>query len=752
MPKVPTQDAFQAALAGPQAQRIGLTPTPSPLTVPDLATPVASDATVRPALTSVDPSIAGRAAAGAGAGIDQLSDFSKSLTDAGDNVSAVALDVARQTNVLRVNDALNQVKEARLHLTYDKEAGFSNLKGLDALQRPDGKPLASEYVGKLDENISTLRSGLTNDTQRQMFDLASGTERVAMDEQATAHEAQQFQEYNLSVQEGTVATSLSDLEKNYTNPDLVASNVERIKGAVYARGKLLGKSATWIESQQNNIVSKAHAMVVGAALEQNNIAFADAYSKAHAKDMNGDDLLHIQGLITKEVDGRMGLIVAGDVMRVAQPQLAPTDFDRMVGVTMGPGEGTKGADRDIQGKLITSPKGAKGSMQVMDATMQDPGLPGVKPLDPATATDAQRAQFGKDYLHALLIKYDGDRAKTWAAYNAGYGAVDDAVKSAKDGNWLGQLPKETQDYVQRTTAAWQAGAGSYKQPDLGELMAKLRDDPRMLDSSGQLVPERLRQGEAELSKQFEQVKQGIEVRKTNALGDAYSQLIANKGNFMSLPTSVRSSIPPEKLPEVMEFAGKIAKGVPATTDWSLYYALKQTPQALGAANLMAYRDKLSDEDFKQLSSEQADIRAGKQDNMTHVQTAKDVLDNKLRAMGINTSPKAGDTNTAGQLGQAYAEYQKRINAEEARTGKKLSSDEMGKLADQLTTQVKVSGNGRWWAETTPEFNVKPGDKVVSVVVPPKERSRIEAALRANKKPVTDQAVQQLYARAQGISN
>lgn len=64
-----------------------------------------------------------------------------------------------------------------------------------------------------------------------------------------------------------------------------------------------------------------------------------------------------------------------------------------------------------------SPKGAKGLMQLMDATAEQLGV--ADSLNPQQNIDG-----GAKYLRRLLDKYDGDLKRTLAAYNAGPGAVD----------------------------------------------------------------------------------------------------------------------------------------------------------------------------------------------------------------------------------------------------------------------------------------------------------------------------------------
>jgi hypothetical protein len=91
----------------------------------------------------------------------------------------------------------------------------------------------------------------------------------------------------------------------------------------------------------------------------------------------------------------------------------------------------------------TSPKGAMGVMQVMPDTARDPGF-GIRPWNGKTQADL--ARVGKQYTAAMLHKYDGDTTKVLAAYNAGPGAVDNAIARHGD-DWAAHLPSETQKYV-----------------------------------------------------------------------------------------------------------------------------------------------------------------------------------------------------------------------------------------------------------------------------------------------------------------
>ncbi|MGX4584069.1 lytic transglycosylase domain-containing protein [Paenibacillus chitinolyticus] len=105
------------------------------------------------------------------------------------------------------------------------------------------------------------------------------------------------------------------------------------------------------------------------------------------------------------------------------------------------------AESSFNQKVKSGP-GATGLMQLMPATAK--GL-GVDPNDPE-----QNVLGGATYLSYQLKKY-GDTQLALAAYNAGPGNVDKAIKKAGSRDWNAVskfLPKETQNYVPKVMKKW----------------------------------------------------------------------------------------------------------------------------------------------------------------------------------------------------------------------------------------------------------------------------------------------------------
>lgn len=132
---------------------------------------------------------------------------------------------------------------------------------------------------------------------------------------------------------------------------------------------------------------------------------------------------------------------------------------------------------DANGNIITSTKGARGAGQIMPETGFDPGY-GVVPLK--DGSEAENKRFARDYYSAMLKEFGGDPSKALAAYNAGPGSVKAAIakarKAGNEGNWLAQLPKETQNYVPGVASRLPAQLPT-SDPMAGGLNVNITTDP-----------------------------------------------------------------------------------------------------------------------------------------------------------------------------------------------------------------------------------------------------------------------------------
>ncbi len=694
MPRVPTYDSFQAAPNSlPQTR----------LTMQDM------------------PDVAGQ----------QAQQMGQSLQRAGSELGKIALDMQQQANQVREDDAFNQLSEAAQRLKFDKDAGFTNAKGINALQRDSGKPLADEYVGNLREQASKIADGLGNDAQRQGFMRRAGHLMVQFHGDAMAHEANEFKSYALSVREGTISNRMNEIGLNYNNPQAIDEAITSIQASVYEQGRLLGKSAEWQESQARKMTSNAHKFALSAAIEKNDVAYADAYLKKYSGQMDFDDLLHARGLITKEMDSRVALSVAGEVMSKAAPKIATSEAERAFNIAVGTESGGRqfGAD----GKPLTSPKGAIGIAQVMPSTGPEAAkLAGQQWDEERYRNDpAYNKALGLAYFQKQLQDNGGDLAKAYAAYNAGPGALQQAIKKAdksaalakNDPNvqpltWLDFMPQETKDYVAKNVREFQAGQGSYQKPTLADLDEQLRADPRLAAS-----PERYKAARAELTRQYEEMNKAIKQREDETVVQAQDALVANGGNFNALPASLRAAIPRGKYDEMLTYAGKIAAGQPVTTDWSAYTQLRamaaNDPAKFGATDLRLFYPNLAPAQREQLVDLQMKAKDPKQ--QPDVVSLSQQLATAHRLLGF----REGEQEKKGRFDDAAAQA---IAAEVRNKKRDLTFEERDQIIKRLmlpTTAGGWFGKPRLYevAGTAQETTAKPK-------VSDDDRKLIVAALKA----------------------
>lgn len=649
----------------------------------------------------------------------QAPQMGQAVEEASGAAARIAADTQAQANELRVIDALNRVKEAQLHLTYDKEAGYSNLKGINALERPDGKPLNAEYGDLLQKRIGEVGAALGNDAQKAAFERQASGVLTGFVGKLKAHESQELKTYALSTSEGVQATARRDIALNWNNPEAVDKAVARIGAETYRQAQLLGKSAEWQEAAVRKMTSDGHKLAMLNALENNNPAYADDYLKKYGPQMESDDIMFVRGHITKQMDAQIGASVAGEAVRQAAPRMQQTDFSRMVTITLGTESNGQRYGKD--GGLLTSPKGAKGEMQVLDGTNLNPGF-GVKPA--ADNSPDERARVGRDYLDAMLKRYGGDPAKAWAAYNAGPGRVDAALKNAEkpvmvnasaDPNapkkieWLAMLPQETQKYVAKNMAALSAGGGELPRPTFAEIDDRLRADPRLAGN-----PARYKVAREEASRQFEEQTKAVKQREDDAVASAMRAVIQNGGRFTDLPASVRGAIPPKEVDNVMAFAQKISKGDDTTSLW-LYNKLTGNPSALASmsdSEFFALRRELSEADFKHFSAERAKLTGtapgSNGPGELNSGAIKQTLDARLRMLKIDPSPKDDGGADAARIGGIRQFVDQYFVGAQREAGKKFTDAEVAQHIDALF--AKNATFRGWFTDTSgPVLGMKIGD-------------------------------------------
>ena len=128
-----------------------------------------------------------------------------------------------------------------------------------------------------------------------------------------------------------------------------------------------------------------------------------------------------------------------------EPRVSMSPFDNpgmMEAIAM---QESSNRHTDENGQMITSPAGAVGKYQIMPSTAANPGF-GLKPLDLATATEADHEEFSRNYLNKLNERFGNQPDLTLAAYNYGVGNVEKLLQEYGV-KWKEHLPQETSNYL-----------------------------------------------------------------------------------------------------------------------------------------------------------------------------------------------------------------------------------------------------------------------------------------------------------------
>lgn len=606
---------------------------------------------------------------------------------------------------VRVDDAINQAKEKQIDLTFNKDTGYINIKGIAALQRDSGKPLAEEYAEQYKNSLNDITSSLGNDRQKRAFQLRANDMLSGFRGQVLEHEGKEFHNYTISTYDGTIANRKQEVGLYFNDPTKIDEALGSIEAAATAKGRMLGLSASQIEANARKESSNALVVGVSAALEKNDVMYADALIKRYSSKMDADDLLRIRGATDKQMDSAVATKVATDAVRSVSPRVQPTDFDRIANITMSAESGGRRYGSD--GQLLTSSAGAKGEMQVMDGTNLDPGF-GVKPADMSGTPEQQaseRARVGRDYLAAMIKKYGGNVARAWAAYNAGPGAVDKALdEAAKDAgsyrtgappdSWLMKLPKETQEYVAKNVAAFQQGEGKPSIPTLQEVHDNVR-----AQLAGTMNPSRVKLAMDEATRQWDDLQKSVKQQGESATAAAQQWLASNGGRFSLMPNSIRQSVlqyAPKEMDNLISYGQKISKGEDRTEpEWYQQFSNHDYLRSLNDTQYFNLSSRyLSQEDKKHFDAERGKLLTGAgsdKPNDLNTGAIKSVLDNRLRELNIDPTPKDDGTADAARIGAIRQYVDRSIIQAQVAAGKKFSDAEINKHIDGLFAQTdKVS--------------------------------------------------------------
>lgn len=312
--------------------------------------------------------------------------------------------------------------------------------------------------------------------------------------------------------------------------------------------------------------------------------------------------------------------------------------------------------------------------------------------------------------------------------------LDDVDKALEEGSLRGEAQTRADAII--------AAGGSLK-----DKLAKAKDlDPKLRD----LVEQRL-EHQAILDDRAEKVAEEDSMRR------GYD-IIDQTGSINRIPAGMWSSYTGATRSAMRSYAEQKARGVPIKTDLPTYYELMRqamnSPETFTQQNLLNYRGKLDEPEFKQLAALQLSIkngdRADAEKSVADFRTAQQVVDDALVGVAIdpNVTVKQ-DPTKANAVANLRRMVDLRVADLQATTGKKASSKDVQEIVDGLLSR-QVQARGSWLGAFTaaPFFDTtKPLIETTIDDIPAETKEQIEEALRGQNRPVTDATVLSLYLEA-----
>lgn len=226
-------------------------------------------------------------------------------------------------------------------------------------------------------------------------------------------------------------------------------------------------------------------------------------------------------------------------------------------------------------------------------------------------------------------------------------------------------------------------------------------------------------------------------RMQSNYGDKAWDIYNKTGRYSAIPVDVLNGMDPKAREQLKTHAQEKAKGREVKTDFATWYDLQQKIIAGEPVDLKQYAAQISTGDLKGLAT----LQSKPEPELKDAATLQQQLAAEHNNLGWGNTES--DRQKKGAFDKAVGDA---INAEQNRTGKKLNYEERQKIIDRMLIQGEVL-TGKWYMndpdkryyETTPAER-----KAFKANIPPAQTKQIIEALKARGKPVTDEAIIDLY--------
>lgn len=677
-----------------------------------------------------------------GAGVGQA------LQGAGQQMGALANEIERTALKLKAQDDEAAAKQADVSfntalrgILYDPEKGFYGRTGKLAV---DGYADVMKQVEALKEAHS---KGLTPD-QRRLYDSVASTRINSTLDDMSRFVAKERRTWLDTTSEARIVDAMSDGAANYNSHAKINQALVVGRNEIMDQAERNGWSPEVTMLKLEKFQSDLHKQVISNRMVNDPLG-AQAYFEAVRGRIIGADLDNLERALKVSTAK-----AAADSIAAGIASGGGVSEDNLVAAVRQVESGNRELGAD--GKVLTSSAGAKGSMQVMDATNSNPGY-GVAPAKDNSLEE--RARVGRDYLAAMLKLYGGNRTLALAAYNAGPGNVDKWLGALgdprkgdiTDAEWAAKIPfKETRGYVEKV----QRVAASYarERPSLSAWLeqAKGIEDP---DVRAQV--------ESRLATAYNRHEAAIKEGERRARDEVWKMAIDPAVTSVAqIPNDKWASLPGETQRSVMTYLEGKAKDkpiAPTAENQAEFYRLMgmsvQDRAAFADLDLHQWYGKLPQAQWQQLVNAQAGVNrkdAAEEAKAASVTKSVSVLRPELEAAGLKLSGAKRSEAEKGRVAMFQGQLAEALVAFQEQHKRRPSDAETLEIGRRLLVAGRLPRD--WWFDKGARlFEAQAADRSDFYIavddIPKAEASKARAGFKdAMGREPTDAELVELYRR------
>ena len=213
-----------------------------------------------------------------------------SLEESAQHLNQLAQKWQGEQDQTRAKDLMNQIQEKTNDLANNPQSGFKTLKGINALERPEGKSLSDEVGKSYDDYVNSLLQNGVNKNVQKIVKQFSDANRNQLMNSVNTHLIAQSNEYRKSVNQKSIEMASSMALQD--DPRQAEEGVAILRALIDQDAKEKG-----IEPDYTKKLGDVQFLRIQQAVDAGRLSDASSLLQANRSDMSATDQVRAKRLI-----------------------------------------------------------------------------------------------------------------------------------------------------------------------------------------------------------------------------------------------------------------------------------------------------------------------------------------------------------------------------------------------------------------------------------------------------------------------